>query len=420
MPALQPPRGTRDLVPPDSERFAALQELAALTFERAGFQRIITPMFEDTEVFHRGVGDNSEMVRKETYTFDDRSGHSLTLRAEGTAPVMRAIISERLWDAGLPVKVFYDAAMFRYERPQKGRLRQHHQVGLEAVGSEEASLDADVIACGYEFLQKANVGEIQLLVGSMGHDGCRSAYLPRFVEHMRAKVDQLSDDSVRRLDENPLRIWDSKDPADIAARADAPTLIDSLCDACATHLRTVTGFLEDWEIPHTISPNLVRGFDYYTRTTFEFASLSMEAAQNALGGGGRYDKLVEMLGGPSLPGIGFGIGLDRCLIAQEAAGGARPSRGLDLMAVAIRPEDAQHAMRIVRQVRAAGLSADLSHAQRGLKAHMKHADRIGARHVAICGEAETEGGSVTLRNMTSGEQSTMSTEEAIGRLTSGE
>jgi histidyl-tRNA synthetase len=373
-------------------------------------------MFEDTAVFHRGVGETSEVVRKETYTFLDRAGNSITLRAEGTAPVMRAIISEHLWDDGLPIKVFYDAAMFRYERPQKGRMRQHHQLGVEAVGSEEASLDADVVATGYALLQRAGVGAVRLLLGSMGHLECRQAYIPRFVAHLEPHASELSEDSQRRLIENPLRIWDSKDPGDIELRAHAPTLLDALCETCAEHLARVRGFLDDWGISYEVAPNLVRGFDYYTRTTFEFQSDALDAAQNALGGGGRYDGLVEMLGGPALPGIGFGIGIERVLLAQEAAGTAEPETGLDLFVIPVRAEDQAHGMRIVRAARDAGLHADLSHVSRGLKAHMKHANRLHARYAAICGEHETTAGTLTLRAMDTGDQIETTIADAIERL----
>lgn len=415
MTTLQPPRGTHDLISPESERFALIQRIGAQVFESAGFRRIITPMFEDTALFHRGIGEGSDVVKKETYTFTDRADNSLTLRAEGTAPVMRAIISEHLWDLGVPVKVFYDAAMFRYERPQRGRMRQHHQLGIEAVGSEEPSLDADVIATGWDLLARLDVGVVHLLLGSMGHKECRDEYVPKFVAYLLPKAADLSEDSQRRLAENPLRIWDSKEPQDIAAREGAPTLVEALCANCADHFAAVRAFLNDWGIPYRVAPNLVRGFDYYTRTTFEFASEGIDAAQNALGGGGRYDGLVESLGGPALPGIGFGMGIERLLLAQEAAGSQPLADGLDILAIAIRPEDAIHAMRLVREARSAGLRADLSHARRGVKAHMKYANKLGARYVALCGEAETTAGTVTLRAMDTGEQSEFTINEAIAQ-----
>jgi len=416
MATFQPPRGTNDLLPPASERFDALRVLATDLFERAGFRRIITPMFEDTALFHRGIGESSEVVRKETYTFLDRSDNSLTLRPEGTAPVMRAIVSNHLWDEGTPIKLHYEGAMFRYERPQKGRVRQHHQLGVEAVGVEDAILDADIVALGWSLLQAADVGGVTLLVNSMGCATCRAAYLPVFVAAMQGRVAQLSKDSQRRLVENPLRIWDSKDAGDIAALEGVPTLADALCEACAAHFTQVRDALTAWEIPFTLRPGLVRGFDYYTRTTFEYASETLDAAQNALGGGGRYDGLVESIGGPALPGIGFGLGIERILLAQEAAETARPARALDVVAIPVRAEDVSHAMRIVRAARAAGLRSDLSYGERAMKAHMRHANRLGARFAAICGEQETSTGAVTVRDLSSGEQTECSIEDAITRM----
>lgn len=416
MASLQPPRGTSDLLPPDSERFMALCALATERFERAGFRQIITPMFEDTALFHRGIGESSEVVRKETYTFLDRSDNSLTLRPEGTAPVMRAIVSNHLWDEGTPIKLHYEAAMFRYERPQKGRVRQHHQLGVEAVGSEDATLDADVIAVGWSVLEAAEVGGVTLLLNSMGCARCRGAYLPIFVAAMQERVSQLSEDSQRRLVENPLRIWDSKDPGDQAALVGVPTLTDALCEGCAAHFAEVRELLTGWGIPFTLRPGLVRGFDYYTRTAFEYASETLEAAQNALGGGGRYDGLVESIGGPKLPGIGFGLGIERILLAQQAAGTARAARTLDLLVIPVRREDVAHAMRIVRAARDAGASSDLSYGERGLKAHMRNANRLGARFVAICGEQETSAGSATLRDLVSGEQQELGIDEAVARV----
>jgi histidyl-tRNA synthetase len=419
MSGLQPPRGTHDYLPPDSERFVLLERLADEIFGAAGYGRIITPMFEDSALFDRGIGEANDVVTKETYRFEDRGGNDLTLRPEGTAPVMRAIVSNHMWDSGLPIKVRYAAAMFRYERPQKGRVRQHHQVGLEAVGSEAPALDAEVVSLCHEFLARAEIGEVTLLLNSMGHDECRTAYKQAFVEALTPLKGQLSEDSQRRLEQNPLRIWDSKDPADREALAGAPRLPDHLCQPCAEHLAAVRGYLDAFGISYELSPGLVRGFDYYTRTTFEFQSQTLDSAQNAVGGGGRYDGLVEAIGGPSLPGIGFGIGLERVLLAQEAAGNAQASFPVDCFVVGLRDEDIPIALGFARQIRAAGLSSDVAYSTRGLKAQMKHADRIGARTVALIGADEAAAGAVTLRDMTSGEQQTIPIAEAVQRLIDG-
>lgn len=413
---LQPPRGTHDVLPPASERFIALERLADEVFGQAGFGRIITPMFEDSALFDRGIGEQNEVVTKETYRFRDRGGNEVTLRPEGTAPVMRAIVSHHLWDEGLPIKVRYAAAMFRYERPQKGRVRQHHQVGIEAVGSDAPALDADIIGLAARFFDAAQVGGAALLLNSMGHLGCRAEYRELFVAALTPRAGSLSEDSQRRLAHNPLRIWDSKDPADQAVLADAPRLPDHLCSECSQHLEEVRGFLDDWGIAYTMSPGLVRGFDYYTRTTFEFQSQALDSAQNALGGGGRYDGLVESIGGPSLPGIGFGIGIERVLLAQDAAGNAAATEPLACFVVGVRDEDLPAAMRFVRAVRAEGVNADAAYATRGLKAQMKHANRLGARTVALIGADEAAADAVTLRDMTTGDQAMIPVVEAIRRL----
>jgi histidyl-tRNA synthetase len=404
--APQPPRGTRDLLPPVSERFAALERDAAEIFRRAGYLRIITPEFEATEIFTRGLGEATDVVTKEMYTFEDRSGHSLTLRPEGTAPVVRAIVTHRLHERPLPVKLYYSAAMFRYERPQKGRFRQHFQLGIEAVGAEDPALDAEVIETGLRVLQGAGVGEITLLLNSMGHpsEDCRGRYLPALKAFLEENRERLDEDCKRRMETNPLRVFDCKVPEDQKILEDAPTIEQFLCDACREHLDAVKGYLKDAGISFVPAPRLVRGFDYYTRTTFEYQSSALEAAQNALGGGGRYDGLAEELGGPRLPGIGYGLGIDRILLAQEAAGAAADPVRLDCYVVPLTGEERDLALRLVGTLRGAGLSADMPYVERNLKGNLKAADKLGARFAALIGAAEREAGTVTLRDLTSGEQ----------------
>ncbi|MBI4729890.1 MAG: histidine--tRNA ligase [Acidobacteria bacterium] len=406
-----PPRGTRDLLPPESARFAALERLAADAFEGAGYLRVVTPVFEATELFVRGVGESTDVVRKEMYTFPDRSGNSLTLRPEGTAPVVRALVTHSLDKRGVPVKLYYSAPMFRYERAQKGRYRQHHQLGIEAIGCDDPALDAEVVEVGWEVLRRAGVGPVTLLLNSMGHLGeeCRGSYLPALREFLAGQRDRLDPDCRRRADENPLRVFDCKVPQDQAILAGAPALDAFLCSECREHFAAVRGFLGDAGIPFEVAPRLVRGFDYYTRTTFEYRSGALDWAQNALGGGGRYDGLVERLGGPALGGIGFGLGVERILLAAEAAGGAPQAPRLDCFAIPL--GELVAAVRLVRSVRAAGFSADLAYGERSLKAALRHASRLGARYAAIVGAAEREAGAATLRNMDSGEQDQVAIEE---------
>ena len=414
----QPPRGTRDLLPPLSERFAALEHDASGIFERAGYRRIVTPEFEATEIFTRGIGEATDIVTKEMYTFEDRSGNSLTLRPEGTAPVMRAIVTHRLYDAALPVKLYYAAPMFRYERPQKGRFRQHFQLGIEAVGSEDPALDAEVVEIGLTLVRAAGAGEVTTLLNSMGHpaEECRGRYLPALKEFLSQHREELDADCKRRMETNPLRVFDCKVEADQKILANAPTIEQFLCDDCRVHLDEVKRHLKDAGISFSPAPRLVRGFDYYTRTTFEYQSSALDAAQNALGGGGRYDGLAEELGGPRLPGIGFGLGVDRILLAQEAAGAAPEGARLDCYVVPLSEGERDVAVSLVRALRDAGLAADMPYAVRALKGNLKAADKLRARFAALIGEKEREAGAVTLREMTSGEQETVPLDAVAVRL----
>jgi histidyl-tRNA synthetase len=416
--APQPPRGTRDLLPPASERFAALEHDASEIFRLAGYRRIITPEFEATEIFTRGLGEATDVVTKEMYTFEDRSGNSLTLRPEGTAPVVRAVVTHRLHDGPLPVKLYYSAPMFRYERPQKGRFRQHFQLGIEAIGAEDPALDAEVVEVGLRVLRGAGVGEIALLINSMGHpsDDCRGRYLPALKGFLEKHRDELDGDCKRRMETNPLRVFDCKVPEDQKILADAPTLEQFLCDACRDHLDAVKGYLKDAGISFVPAPRLVRGFDYYTRTTFEYQSSALDAAQNALGGGGRYDGLAEELGGPRLPAIGFGLGIDRILLAQEAGGAAADPVRLDCYVVPLTVDERDLAVGLVRTLRGTGISADLPYVERNLKGNLKAADRLGARFAALIGAAEREAGTATLRDLTSGEQEAIPLDAVAVRL----
>jgi len=403
---MKAPRGTQDFLPPASERFAAIQRAGAEVFEAAGYGRVMTPAFEDTALFVRGVGDSTDIVNKEMYSFTDRSGNELTLRPEGTASVMRAVVTNSMWDGGLPIKVYYDAAMFRYERPQKGRFRQHHQLGIEVVGTEDPAIDAEVIALGGEVLARVGAGETRLLLNSMGHPGCREAYRPVLLAFLREHRDVLDEDCKRRMDQNPLRVFDCKNEDDQATLAEAPSLADALCVDCRAHLDAVAGFLDRLGIKHEAAPRLVRGFDYYTRTVFEWISVaaSAEGQSGTLCGGGRYDGLVEQLGGPSLPGIGFGMGIERLLLAQEAAGNAPPPARLGCFLVPIDEGSREAAFELCFAVRARGVSADLATDGRSLKAALKHANRLGARFAALIGRKDRVAGVATMRDLDDGEQ----------------
>ena len=412
----QAPRGTQDLLPPLAERFQIHEQRTGALFERAGYRRIITPMFEDTALFLRGVGESSDIVNKEMYTFADRSDNSLTLRPEGTAPVVRAVLSNNLHTQGLPIKVWYSAAMFRYDRPQKGRYRQHHQLGIEAIGSEDPAIDAEVIAIARRMLDGAGVTGTRLLLNSIGHPGCRADYLPKLGAFLPEHRDRLDEDCKRRMEQNPLRVFDCKNPGDQALLEGAPTIEEELCADCRAHFDAVQSQVGSLGIDFTVAPRLVRGLDYYTRTAFEFQSDLLEAAQSTVCGGGRYDLLSEAIGGPRLPGIGFGSGIERVLLAQAAAGAAPEPARLHCFVIALSDGERDDAWRLAWALRDAGLSADLPFAPKSLKAGLKHADRVGARFAALIGPAEREAGACTMRDMSSGEQTQVSMSDAAAWL----
>src|SRR6266700_7402317 len=313
---LTPPRGTVDLVPPAGGRMQALSDRAAELAGRYGYRYIETPEFEHTELIHRTSGETSDVVTKETYTFTDRGGRSITLRPEGTAPVMRAYLAHA-HDLPTHLKVFYLARMYRYGRPQAGRLREHRQFGLEVIGEEGPGPDVEVIAVGDRFLRGLGLRRYEVQVNSLGDGTCRPAYRERLVGYLEANRDRLTDEHRDRIRENPLRVLDCKDAACRAVAAGAPRIADHLCDPCREHLDAVLAGLREEGIEPIMTHTLVRGLDYYTRTAFEFVSQAISSAQSTLFGGGRYDGLAEELGGPHVPGVGFGMGLERVLLAME-------------------------------------------------------------------------------------------------------
>jgi histidyl-tRNA synthetase len=412
---LRAPRGTKDVLPPESLRMQALVRLALDSFARGGYKPVETPIFEHTEVFERGVGATSEVVGKQMYTFVDRGGRSLTLRPDGTAPVVRAVLEHGLDRGALPVKFAYAGPMFRQERPQKGRYRQFLQVGIEAIGSDSPLVDAEVIEIGARFLADAGVSPT-LLMNSIGHfdDSCRGGYVKVLAEYLTAHLDELAPEDRERVDTNPLRTFDSKEPATVEVMKDAPLISGHICDACRKHFESVQHLLVELGVGFSLEPRLVRGLDYYTRTAFEFVAGGL-GSQNAVGGGGRYDGLSETLGGGPLPAIGFALGIDRILIAQPAE--EIPS-GITAYFVAISEEAARVALRLVSELRAAGIGADLDLAGRSMKGQMKDAARSGARWAVIIGEEELTSGEATVRDMTSGEQERVALDALGARLQS--
>jgi histidyl-tRNA synthetase len=387
-----------DVLWPQSARWERFVATFAGLVESAGFGLVLTPVVEDAAVFHRGIGEGSEVVGKEMYEFADRDGMMLALRPEGTAPVVRAYLQSR---PVLPWKAWYVTPMFRHERPQAGRYRQHHQVGLEALGATDPDLDVEVIWLADRFFRTLGLSSYRLSINSMGDWQCRPAYLELLTEFLAAHAEELCEDHAKRYEANPMRVLDCKKPACIAVTERAPHLVDHLCSDCAPHFARVRDGLAALGIAASIDHRLVRGFDYYTRTTFEFGFLGMEAAQNAIGGGGRYDGLAEELGGPSTPGIGFGIGIERVLLACDAQG-CFPGEPAPLDAYVIDLVDGSIARDLSGALRKAGLRVDRGFDHRSLKAQLKVADRSQALAALIIGPEEAAAGTVSVRPMRGG------------------
>lgn len=410
-----PPRGTQDLLPPTSDAVEALAEEAARESRLFGFRRVETPAFEHTELFARGVGETTDIVTKEMYTFQDKGGRSLTLRPEGTAPVVRAYLANRQ-ALPTPFKAYYVVPMFRHERPQAGRMRQHTQFGAEIIGTESPEADLEIIALARRFLGRRGL-RFTLLLNSIGDANCRPAYREALVAYLEAQGDRLPKESRERIRTNPLRVLDAKDDASREVARDAPSILDFLDDECREHFSQVRGRLEQEGIAYEVDHRLVRGLDYYTRTTFEFVSPDLGPTQSTLCGGGRYDGLAEVLGGDPTPGIGFGLGLERLLLALERAGLSAPRlSGTEVFLVAIGTEAVEEARSLQRELREAGIPAEMSLEDRPLKAQLKAADRSGARHAAIIGEQELADGEATMRRMEDGHQERVKRSEVVAWL----
>ena len=413
--AARAPRGTHDVLYPESTRWEALLVGFADAVERAGYGLALTPIFEDVKVFRRGIGEGSDVVGKEMYEFEDRGGQTLALRPEGTAPMVRAFVQHR---PPTPWKAWYATPAFRYERPQAGRYRQHHQLGVEALGPADADLDVEVVGLADGVFRSLGLTRFTLRLNSMGDDTCRPAYLDLLTGYLAERRERLCDEHRDRLEANPLRALDCKRGPCREATDGAPAFADHLCEACAAHFARVREGLDARGIPYVLDHRLVRGFDYYTRTTFEFASDALESAQNGIGGGGRYDGLVEMLGGPPTPGIGFGMGVERILLACDAEGVfAVDPPALD--AFVVDTAGGSHARDVTAALRAAGLSADRAYDDRSMKAQFKAADRSGAVLVLIIGPDEVASGTVSLRPLRGGgDQRAVPLDEVVGAVRS--
>jgi histidyl-tRNA synthetase len=378
----QAPRGTHDVLPSDQPLWfdtiiRTMEEVTAAY----GYGRIQTPVFEDTALFQRTSGAGSDIVQKEMYTFTDRSDRSLTLRPEGTAPICRSYLEHGMQREPQPVKLYTIASMYRYAAPQKGRYREHWQLSVEAIGSADPAVDAEVIQLYHELLRRLGVTEWELMLNSIGDAACRPAYVELLTAWLDEHADVLDDDARLKRQTNPLQVFDVKNPHVRAALADAPTIGESLCDACREHFAGVQRYLDAYGVPYTLSPTLVRGLDYYTRTTWEFVGPD-EAAQSTLSGGGRYDGLIEQIGGPPTPGIGFGAGIERLQLALENEGVTAPPRTLDVFFV-VDGAPREQILALLAELRRRDIACDTDYAGRSLKGQMTQAGRTGAHTVVI-------------------------------------
>lgn len=396
------PKGTVDIVPGKSEKWQVMEDVFRSEAELNGFGEVRTPVFEHTELFLRGVGDTTDVVEKQMYTFEDKGGRSITLRPEGTAGAVRAMLENGLYNAGYPVKLYYLTSCYRYEKPQAGRLRELHQFGVEMFGAAEPVADAQIIAMALSAFKRLGLEDVGLQLNSIGCPECRKEYHKALKEYFTARKDQLCDTCLSRLERNPMRILDCKSPECQEVAQGAPKITDYLCEDCKAHFAKVQEFLTALGIEFEIDPGLVRGLDYYTRTVFEFPSKSLGFA---LGGGGRYDGLVEEFGGKPTPGLGFGLGLDRILMALEAQQVEFPQLPKCEMYIATMGEEAQKkAFLLLDELHRCGIPADTDLCGRGLKAQMKYAGKIGAKFTMVLGDNELQEGKAEMKNMKTGEK----------------
>ncbi len=412
-PTFQAPSGTLDVLPQEAARYAEVISRFATRAARAGFGLIIGPMFEDLGVFQR-IGASTDVVRKEMYDFQDKGGRHLALKPDGTAPVARAYIEHR---PPTPWKVWYATPKFRYERPQAGRYRQHHEVGAEVIGTDDPDVDVEVIDLLHGLYRELGLKEVRLRITSLGDAVCRPAYRDRLIGFLEERRDQLCAEHRDRIHDNPLRVLDCKRDACVAATAESPKMLEWLCDECTAHFARVREGLDALGLDYEVDDRLVRGLDYYTRTTFEFTADAITSAQNGIGGGGRYDRLIEELGGPPTPGIGFGSGIERILIACDFEGiFPAPERGVEIDVFVVDFTGGAAARDLVHELREVGFRADRAYDSRSAKAQFKAADRAGARVALVVGPDELEAGKVTVRDLAQGEQELVDRAKVVAHL----
>lgn len=396
-------RGTQDVLPSQSHNNRFIENTLLEIADEFGFKEIRTPVFEHTELFTRSVGDTTDVVQKEMYTFNDKGGRSITLRPEGTAGAARAFLEHGLFNEPLPQKVCYLTSCYRYEKPQAGRLREFHQFGVECFGTASPAADAEVISLANEVFGFFGIEDIHLEINSIGCPDCRKNYHAALKEYFESKKGELCPTCLERLEKNPMRILDCKSPICSEIAKDAPIVIDYLCDDCADHFKKVQEYLDEMMIPYCINPQIVRGLDYYTRTVFEFVSDSI-GAQGTVCGGGRYDGLMEELGGNHVPSLGFGMGIERLMLVLENQGIKLPeAKRCDLYIAPIGDAASLKAAALVQALRQSGVAAQFDVAGRSVKAQMKYANKLGVRFTAVIGDDDLANGVVTVKNMDSGE-----------------
>jgi histidyl-tRNA synthetase len=415
-PSLRAPKGVPDYLPPDSAQFVAVRDGLLEAARRAGYGYVELPIFEDTALFARGVGESTDVVSKEMYTFADRGERSVTLRPEGTAGVMRAVIEHGVDRGPLPAKLCYSGPFFRYERPQSGRYRQLQQVGVEAIGVDDPALDAEVIAVADAGFRSLGLDGFRLELTSLGDETCRPQYRELLQEFLFGL--DLDEETRRRAELNPLRVLDDKRPEVRALTANAPLMLDHLSDAAKQHFDTVLAHLDALGVPYVINPRMVRGLDYYTKTTFEFVHDGL-GAQSGIGGGGRYDGLMQQLGGQELSGIGFGLGVDRTMLALKAEGKTvGETARVEVFGVPLGEQAKLVLVKLAGLLRAEGIRTDLAYGDRGMKGAMRAADRSGARMALVAGDRDVEAGTVGVKDLTTGEQVDVATDAVVAEVVS--
>ncbi|WP_173223412.1 histidine--tRNA ligase [Kroppenstedtia pulmonis] len=411
------PRGTVDIMPGEVETWQYIEEKVRDLCHRCHFSEVRTPIFEQTDLFRRGVGETTDIVEKEMYTFTDRGGRSLTLRPEGTASLVRSFVEKKMYGEPQPTKWYYIGPMYRYERPQAGRQRQFHQFGVEVFGTTDPGIDAEIIDLGVQFYTSLGLKNVHVELNSVGCHRCRPLYREKLVEFLAPKREELCKDCQSRLERNPMRILDCKNESCQQVTAKAPRMVEHLCEDCASHFEKVQEYLKLLGVEYRIDTRMVRGLDYYTQTAFEF---TLDGQGGSLGGGGRYNGLVQEIGGPEVPGIGFGLGLERTVLAlKEQQVDIPVQRGIDLFLIAWGEEPKRRGIPLLKEIRQAGFSAERDYLDRKFKGQMKAADRMKASYVAILGEDELKENRIAVKHLETGKQETIELNQLVAYMRQG-